>query len=87
VVAGAEGSRDVVASDESEARPVARRLMLFRGVLKVVPQVVGERVFLRRVGVESRFLGQFFLSQFARPAAAADVLPKGGKDRITFRHD
>ena len=52
MVAGAEGSRDVVARDESEAKPVARRLMLLRVVLKVVPQVVGERVFVRNVSVE-----------------------------------
>jgi hypothetical protein len=52
VIAGAEGSRDVVARDESEAKPVARRLMFLRVVLKVVPQVVGERVFGRHVGVE-----------------------------------
>ena len=34
------------------SQAVARRLMFLRVVLEVVPQVVGERVFVRRVGVE-----------------------------------
>jgi hypothetical protein len=33
-------------------RTVARRLMFLRVVLKVVPQVIGERVFVRHIGVE-----------------------------------
>jgi hypothetical protein len=52
MVAGAQGSRHVIARDQSESEPIARRLMLLRIVLEVVPEVVGERVFLRYVGVE-----------------------------------
>lgn len=38
-------------------------------------------------GIEPGFLSQLLLRQVARLTAAADVLPEGGKDGVTFRHD
>ncbi len=38
-------------------------------------------------GIEARLFSELFLSQFARFAALAHVLPEGGEDGITFRHD
>ena len=38
-------------------------------------------------GVEARPLGELFLGQLPRLPAATEVLPEGGKDGVTFRHD
>ncbi len=38
------------------------------------------------VGIDLGFLSQLFLRQLAH-LAAADVLPEGGKDGVTFLHD
>lgn len=52
MVTGAESSRDVVTSDQSEPKPVSCRLMLLRVVLEVIPQVVSKRIFIRYVKIE-----------------------------------
>lgn len=38
-------------------------------------------------GIESGLFGQLFLSQSPRFSSLADILPEGGEDGVTFRHD
>ena len=69
---------------QSIERAIARRLMFFRVVLEIVPEVVGERVFLRYVGVEDarelRALGGEF-----RELERAPRLESGGDDALPAR--
>src|SRR5688572_19034025 len=53
VVAGTERSADVVAGDQPKAKSITGRLMLFRVVLKVVPEMVRQGVFVWYVSVQN----------------------------------
>ncbi|HMJ90117.1 MAG TPA: hypothetical protein VK530_09890, partial [Candidatus Acidoferrum sp.] len=87
VVAGAEGSRDVIARDESEAKPVARRLMFLRVVLKVVPQMIGERVFVRHIGVEDARELRPFGGELRELERAPRLEPNQEDALAVLRHD
>jgi len=55
VVTRAQGSRDVFARDQTETETVARRFVLGSVGLEIIPEMIGERVFVRDFGVEDGF--------------------------------
>lgn len=71
VVAGAQGSRDFFARDQTESESVAGGFVFRRVGLEIIPEVVSERVFLRDFGVEDGFELRSFLWELRELEMAA----------------
>ena len=72
---------------QSIERAIARRLMFLRVVLEIVPEVVGERVFLRHVRVEDARELRTFGGEF-RELERAPRFESDEEDALTMlRHD
>ena len=87
MITGAEGSRHIVAGDQSETKPIASRLMFLRVILEVIPQVIGERVFVRHFGFEDAFELRPFRRKFRELKCAAFLEADEENAFAVLRHD
>ena len=86
VVAGAEGAGSVFLRDKAEAETVSGGLVLPGVILEVLPQVVGERVFVRHVGVEDAFELRPFGWEFGELEVAPRLEPDEENALAVLRH-